>query len=398
MKTLFAEYAKAREHAPIHLTDGQGGERYCIYRYEEVAAALKNQRFGGAQTPRQLLRLLRWTGLAALANAAEFGFFASMNAPDHTRVRKVMEPTFSPRAVQAREPQIRRIVTQFLDRLDGQEEFDLVADFAAPLPAWVIADVFGFPPDERDAVRRWTDDLLPMVDPETRKNALWRSLKAFFKFRRRVLALAADRQTDPRQDLLTDLSAALHGTGTLTRDEMVGSAALALTAGHVTTRHLLTNCVRLLLENPDALERAKQSPDIFDTAVEEASRLLSPLQTTGRVMTEDVQLAGQTIPRGSKVRLFIGSANHDPRRFENPSAFDINRSVGRHLGYGGGIHHCLGIHLARVEVRIALEELFRRFPDLIAAEDGIEWGPSRKFLGVSRFRVRTTGDGRARNA
>ncbi|MDQ2091369.1 cytochrome P450 [Marimonas arenosa] len=389
MKALFDEYTKQREQAPIHIIDAPGGPRYCIYRYEDVAAAFKDQCFGGAQTPPHLLRLLRWIGLSALANAAEHGFFASLNAPDHTRIRKVMDPAFAPRAIKAREPLIEHIVGQFIDLLDGREEFDLVAEFAAPLPAWVIADVFGFPPAEMDSVRRWTDDLLPMVDPEVRKNTLLRSLMAFFKFRRRVLQLVAERNNDPKEDLLSALADAFHRSGTITRDEMVGSAALALTAGHVTTRHLLTNCVRLLLENPTALERAKQEPDTLETVIEETARLLSPLQTTGRVTTEDVELAGQKIPRGSKVRIFIGSANHDPRRFENPDEFDIDRAAARHMGFGGGIHYCIGIHLARVEVKIALRELFRRFPNLSPVEDGIHWGASRKFLGVSRFPVRT---------
>ena len=391
MKTLFDEYAKQREQAPIHIVDAPGGHRHCIYRYDDVAAAFKDQRFGGARTPPHVLRILRWIGLSTLANAAEQGFYASLDAPDHTRIRKVMDPTFAPRSVKAREPRITEIVGQFLVRLDGRREFDVVSDFAAPLPAWVIADLYGFPPPERDAVRRWTDDLLPMVDPEIRKNTFLRSLRAFFKFRGRVLQLTKLRKDDPRDDLLSALAEAYHRSGTINRDEMIGSAALALTAGHVTTRHLLTNCVRLLLENPAVLDQAKQNPELYETVVEESARLLSPIQTTGRVMAEDVELADQTIPRGAKVRLFIGAANHDPRRFENPESFDVDRAVGRHLGFGGGIHYCIGIHLARLEVKIALTELFRRFPNLRAVEGELQWGASRKFLGMSRFMVETNG-------
>ncbi|MEO0676351.1 MAG: cytochrome P450 [Pseudomonadota bacterium] len=391
MKTLFDEYADRREEASIQIVDAPGGERHCIYRYEDVSAALKDKRFGGAKTPPNVLKLLRRIGLSALANAAEHGFFASLDAPDHTRVRKVMDPTFAPRSVKARAPQITQIVHQFLDRLEGRAEFDLVADFAAPLPAWVIADLFGFPEEETDAVRRWTDDLLPMVDPEIRKNALLRSLWAFFKFRGRVIQIAKLRKDDPRDDLLSALAEAHHKTATITRDEMIGSAALALTAGHVTTRHLLTNCVRLLLDNPAVLERAQADPELYGVVVEESARLLSPLQTTGRVTTEEVELADQTIPQGAKVRLFIGAANHDPRRFEAPAAFDVDRGAGRHLGFGGGIHYCIGIHLARLEVKIALTELFRRFPDLRAVDDELDWGASRKFLGMTEFRVQTKG-------
>ncbi|MEM6728417.1 MAG: cytochrome P450 [Pseudomonadota bacterium] len=387
MKSLFDENAKLREQSPVHIVDGPGGLRYGIYGFDEVSAALKDRRFGAPQLPGRVLRLLRLVGLSALANAAEFGFFASLNAPDHTRVRKVMDPTFSPRAVKAREPQIRATVTEFLDRLEGRDTFDLVADFAAPLPAWIIADVFGFPPEERDAVRRWTDDLLPIVDAETRRNALVRSVMAFFRFRRRVLAIVRKRKDDPRDDLLSSLSEAYLKTRTITRDELVGSAALALTAGHVTTRHLLTNCVRLLLQNPDALARALSDDAALETVIEETTRLLSPIQTTGRVTTEEVDVAGHKIPKGAKIRLFLGSANHDARRFERPREIDVDQRVRRHLGYGGGIHFCLGIHLARVEVRIAIKELFRRFPNLAAIEEDVTWGRSTKFLGVERFPV-----------
>lgn len=388
MKSLYDEYATLREQAPIHIVSAPGGTRYCIYRYEDVAAAFKDQRFVGGQTPPHVLRLLRWIGLSALANAAEHGFFLSLQPPDHTRIRKVMEPAFAPRSVKAMEGRIEHLVALLLDRLDGQDEFDFVADFAAPLPARVIAEVFGFPPAEMDAVRRWTDDLLPMVDAETRKNSLFRGLISFFKFRRRVLTLVAERMSNPNGDLLSALAEAHHGSGIITRDELVGSAALVLTAGHVTTRHLLTNCVRLLIQNPGVLEEARQNPDAFDTVVEEVIRFVSPVQISARVMADDVECAGHKIPSEAKIRLFIGAANHDPRRFENPDVFDTDRATERHLGFGGGVHFCLGIHLARLEVKIALKEVFRRFPNLTAVENGTDWGPSRKFLGVSRFRVR----------
>ena len=231
-----------------------------------------------------------------------------------------------------------------------------------------------------------------MVDAETRgPMALLGSLIAFFRFRGRVLRLVAERKDNPKDDLLSALAGAHHGTGTLTRDEVVGAATLTLTAGHVTTRHLLTNSVHLLLQNPDVLAQAQQDPTGFDKITEEAIRLLSPLQTTGRVTTQDVEVAGRKIPAGSKIRLFLGAANHDPRRFKNPDKFDTERPNPRHLGFGGGIHYCIGIHLARVEVRIALRELFRRFPNLAAVDDGVKWGASRKFPGIATFRVRANG-------
>lgn len=388
MRSLHDEYAKLQAQDPIHIAEATGGPRYCVHRYDDVASALKNQRFGGAPMPPKTLRLLRWIGLSALAHAAQSGFYASLNAPDHTRIRKVMDPTFTPRAVQARAARIDAIVAAMLDRLTGRAEFDLVADFAAPLPAHIIADVFGFPGDEVEEVTRWTDALLPMVDPDIRQGALLQSLRAFYKFRRRVLDLTADRALAPQDDLLTALAQAQQD-GTLTRDEMVGSAALTLTAGHVTTRHLLTNAVRVLLDHPAVLERARQDPAAIDHVVEEVIRLNTPIQTTGRVTTDTVELAGQTIPEGAKIRLFLGAANHDPARFDCPAHFDIDRPDNRHLGFGGGIHQCIGIHLARVEVRIALGALFRRFPNLSAIENGVDWGPSRKFPGVERFMVRS---------
>ena len=151
----------------------------------------------------------------------------------------------------------------------------------------------------------------------------------------------------------------------------------------------MTSSVLLLLQNPTALEKAKSDHGIYDKIVEEAIRLLGPIQTAARVTTENVEFAGQDIPRGAKVRLFLGAANHDPRVFNNPNDFAFERSDKRHLGFRAGIHHCLGIHLARLEAKIALRALFQRFPDLTLVEDGICWGPSKKFLGVSRLLLRT---------
>ncbi|PWE28107.1 hypothetical protein DDZ14_19150, partial [Maritimibacter sp. 55A14] len=354
MDTPRQEHSDLQESDPVYATEAPGGRRYCLYRYADVSAAFKDKRFGAAPAPPHLLRALRCVGLSALANAVESGFLVSLNPPDHTRLRKVIEPFFLVRAIPAWKPRVETIVEDLLAPMGKSQQFDFIADFAAPLPTRVIAEMFGFPEQDVAPLKRWSDEMAALVDSDLQRSAFPRRLAAFLKFRRRVLQLVKERSQHPRDDLLSALANAYLVRGELTKDEVVGTAVFVLTAGHATTTHLIGSCLLILLKNPGVAARLREDPDLIDRVVEETLRLESTIQRTGRVLLEDVEIHGLRLPKGTKIRLMIGDANRDPLRFEHPGQFDIARHDKRHLGFGSGIHQCIGLHLARLEARIAI--------------------------------------------
>lgn len=386
---LYRDYCEHRDRAGIHVaTDTVGGPRYCLYRYADVAAAFKDPRFGAATAPLNLLRALRWMGFGALAEVVQSGLLVALNPPDHTRLRQIVEPFFRAREMEWLKPRVEQIVEQICHRVQKSGHFDLVADFAAPLPTRIIAELFGFPPGEQARLRQWADDLTPLMDSDLQRSALVRRVVAFRAFRRHVIDLVEMRRREPRKDLLSALAHAHYVTGNLSQAEVVGAAIFVLTAGHATTTHLIGSAMLTLLRHPREMERLRADPSLVDGATEEAFRFESPIQRTGRVLLEDIELHGRRIPRGAMMRLVIGAANRDPRRFENPDRFDILRSDNRHLGFGGGIHQCIGVPLARLEARMAIGALVRRFPRLERVSREIRWVKGTKFRGLAQLVVK----------
>ena len=387
--SLYREYRERLERAGVHVaTEAVGGPRYCLYRYADVAAAFKDPRFGAATAPLGVVRALRWMGLGAVAEVIQSGFFVALNPPAHTRLRQIVEPFFRSREMEWLMRRVEEIVEQTCDRVQKSGHFDLIADFAAPLPARIIAELVGFPPEEHAQLRQWADDLTALMDSDLQRSALVRRVRAFLAFRRHVIDLVEMRRREPRRDLLSAMAHAHWVTGSMSQAEVVGTAIFVLIAGHATTTHLIGTATLSLLKHPRELERLRADPRLIDGATEEAFRFDSPIQRTGRVLLEDVELHGRRIPRGALMRLVIGAANRDPRRFENPDQFDIRRTDNRHLGFGGGIHQCIGVPLARLEARMAIGALVRRFPRIECVGREIRWVKGTKFRGLARLVVR----------
>ena len=384
----YREHSEYHERARVHVVNAAGGPRYCLSRYIDVANAFKDPRFGAAPAPLNLRRALRWIGLGSIADVVEFGIVVAVNPPDHTRLRKVMEPFFRGRERRLKQ-RVDEITKQLLAPVQNQGGFDLIADFAAPLPIRIITELVGFPQSELSQLKQWSNDLAPLVDSDLQRSAFARGITAFLGFRRHVKELIRKRWREPRGDLLSALAHAHYVTGDLSQAEIVGTAAFVLIAGHATTTHLIGTGILSLLNFPQELNRLRSDPSLIGRAVEEMVRFNSPIQRTGRVLLEDIELHGQRIPRGSKVRLLIGAANRDPRRFENPEQFDILRARNNHVGFGGGIHQCIGLQLARIEAGIAISALVQRFPKLSRLTEEIRWVKGTKFRGLTEFVVKT---------
>jgi len=284
-----------------------------------------------------------------------------MDPPRHDQLRALVSRAFTPRRVAGLQDAVTRMAAELFDRLDeGSGSADFVADFAAILPAAVIADLLGVPAADRDRFRLWSSRLV-QVDvthgQTTDALAAAASIYAYFT------EFLADRRRAPREDLMSALvNATVDGVG-LTDDEVLGFCALLLVAGYETTTNLLGNSAVVLAQHPRTRRRLAADRTLLGPAVEELLRYDSPAQGLSRTLTRDVVLHETTMKRGDRVLLLFGSANRDERAFPDPDVFDVDRTCEHQVAFGRGIHFCLGAALARMEARIALNALLDKVPD-----------------------------------
>jgi len=287
--------------------------------------------------------------------------FLMMNPPDHTRLRKLVQPFFTPRALKDRTESIRRIVRQYLDRLDGQ--FDVISEFASQVPIQVIADLLGVPDLEKETFARWGTSLAETLDgvwSYKQLKALHATIEEYNEF---IDGLMEQRRRKPEDDIVSHL---VTQHDDLSREDLVATTGLLLFAGFETTVNLIGNGVLKAFENPHTVAPLAQSPEYAEGFVEEVLRLDPPVQYTIRWPKERLDLAGVSLPKGMPVMLMLAAANRDPRIFKDPLKFDPTRSNAReHLAFSAGIHYCIGAGLSRIEGTVALHELFKRFPDLV---------------------------------
>ncbi len=284
----------------------------------------------------------------------------SSDPPRHRQLRNLVTQAFTPKAVEDLAPSIRGIVDELLDQAEARGEMDLVADFATPLPVTVIAQLLGIPVSDRAKFKTWSDAVVSLSadrDGMSFGQAM-REMGAYF------MQMLAERRGQPRADLISGLLQAQVDGQHLTDMELLGFCALLLIAGNETTTNLLTNAVLCLDEDTQQRQQLLQDASLLAGAIEETLRYRSPVQSMFRSSTRDVQMGDQVIPAESPIVAWIGSANRDGSVFEHPDTFDLRRNTQKHLAFGYGIHFCLGAPLARLEARIALEALYRRFPHL----------------------------------
>ncbi|TMD02172.1 MAG: cytochrome P450 [Chloroflexi bacterium] len=369
------------------------GHAFVVTRYAEAAAVLRDERFvknvRTARDPGDLR--LPWAprSLRPLQNS-----MLDADGADHRRLRSLVQETFSPRYMAQLEPRIESVTADLLDRLDGATDVDLVAAFALPLPLTVIAEIMGVSERDRMRFRRWVGTLLgarPSTRPTLRMLMKLPDVLAMMRLLRR---LVAERRADPRDDLISRLAAPDAAGDRLDDDELLAMVFVLLIAGYETTVNLIATGTLLLLRNPDQLARLRSDPGRIGPAVEELLRLACPVDhASERYAREDVEVGGVTIPRGSLVLVGVASANTDGAQFTDAERLDLGRSENRHLSFGLGPHYCLGAPLARLEGRIAIGELVRRFPDLRLAvpPEQLRWRPGILLRGLVSLPVQVAG-------
>lgn len=290
--------------------------------------------------------------------------------PDHTRIRRLFAPAFTPKALAALEPRVIRLVDSLLDRCVDRGGVDVVDDFGAALPVQLIGDMLGVPPDERDPLRAWSLAILGALEPVPGPERLRAGNVAVEEFKAYLRRLIADRRRRPSTDpgeILSALIAAEDGGETLTEVELLHQCIFLLNAGHETTTNLIGNGIVALLDHEGELERLRAEPELITSAVEELLRYQSPNQLGNRRVIADAEVGGVPLPAGTLVTLGIGAANRDPAQFPDPDRLDLARTPNRHLAFIVGIHACAGMWLARMEGRVAIGRLVARFPRLRAA-------------------------------
>ena len=280
--------------------------------------------------------------------------------PDHTRLRRLLSRAFTPRAVTALEPRLRQLAEAMVDDLlYAGAEGDLVAQVAEPFPVTVIAELLGIPGEQRRDFKRWSDALVGALSGGWDPAQAQASIVEMFGY---LAGVVADRSAHPTDDLIGRLvaSAEHDEDEPLTAMEITMFAILLLVAGNETTTNLIGNGYQALIDHPDAARRLRADPSLVPAAIEEVLRYDGPIQALFRGATTDVEVAGTTIPQGATLMAAFAAANRDPAHFPNPDAFDLARRGHDHLGFGHGIHYCLGAALARLEARIVAETLLRR--------------------------------------
>ncbi|HEX9070076.1 MAG TPA: cytochrome P450 [Ktedonobacterales bacterium] len=370
-------YAQLREHDPLHwgmpFLATQPGAWY-VSRYEDVVrilkdpAFVKNQRTSSpTETPAPVPREIQF-----YAEMARHAILLN-DPPDHTRLRKLVSQAFTPRTVERMRAPITASAQALLDAAAAQGEVELLADFAFPLTLQVIAAMIGVPDDRRDLLSRWsrvlirTLDLAPSLDDFLAANQV--AYEAFDFFH----DLLAARRAHPADDLLSHLIAAHDHEDRLSEDELIVMCSLLLVAGFDTTVNLIGNGALALLQHPDQLALLREHPELLPSAIEELLRYEPSTQKALRYAATERELHGKRIGAGQAVIALLAAANRDPAVFPEPDRLDITRAENRHLGFGTGIHICLGAPLARLEGQIAISMLLRRFPRLALVDAMPAW-------------------------
>lgn len=355
-----AEYfGRALRDGPVQWSDAQ--RAWVALSHAEVEAGFRDTERLSAERSGAFARAARGRS-EAFARAVELltGWMNFRDPPAHTRLREPVKGAFTPRAVSSLEARVQQIVDATIDRFDG-DVVDLNAAFAHPIPALVIAAILGAESEDRERFEGWSDDIgrlvFAMEPGKVDERPVNRAVAEFTSFFGRLIERERSEPTG------SVLSAIVHSdVGQLSEMELVGACTLILFGGHETTTTLLANALCILLERPDLVAWLRSNPGRTSEAVEEFLRVCGPARSMPRKVARTHERGGQTLQAGQNMFLGIVAANHDPAVFANPGEVDFTRDPNPHLGFGWGLHFCLGANLARLEARIALRTLFERFP------------------------------------
>ncbi|MFE4800224.1 cytochrome P450 [Streptomyces sp. NPDC056708] len=383
----YPAYAALRAAGRVHYFEPT--DQWLVPHHFDVSALLRDRRLG-----RTYLHRFTHEEFGRTPPPAEHEPFHTLNgqglldleAPDHTRIRRLVSKAFTPRTVEQLVPTVRRLAAGLVDSFVEAGGGDLLTAVAEPLPVAVIAEMLGIPESDRAPLRPWSAAICGMFELNPSDDTARAAVRASLDFSAYLRELIKERRKNPGTDLISALIAAHDEGERLSEQEMISTCVLLLNAGHEATVNTTVNGWWTLLRQPEQLAALRTDHGLLPTAIEELMRYDTPLQMFERWVLDDIEIDGTVIPRGSEVALLFGSANRDPARFPAPDTLDLARRENPHITFGAGIHFCLGAPLARVELAASFGELLRRAPNLrLAAEP--EWNPGYVIRGLKELRV-----------
>ena len=372
--------AAMRASDPIHWSEAQ--RAWLVTGYDDIVAAFSDARLSSDR----VRPLLASMGQAQPDDTARrvmellTGWMVVTDPPEHTRLRRLAANAFNPRRVAAMDGRIKGLVDELLTEFIAAGHTDLIGGFTFPLPATVIAELLGAPPEDRERFRHWSEDLAQVAfgaGGEGKAERHERGMRGLQELLDYFGGLIEEARADPGGENM--IAGLLEGDGkgnVLEPEEMKAMLALMLFAGHETTTNLIATSTVLLLQRPDQLALLDAQPELINQAVEETLRYEGAIRVLIRWVTEDFIWHGKEIRAGQRVFLLLGGANRDPAKFADPDRLDITRKPNPHVAFGKGVHACIGAQLARIETRIALAAIFDRLPGLRLAEQDFAWAPN----------------------
>jgi cytochrome P450 len=377
-------YRRLRESDPVHWNPPG---IWVLTRHADVVAVLKNPHVSSDFRNSDLYVAFR----QMMGDEAPRERISSMlfrDPPDHTRLRALVTKAFTAKRIEDLRPRMQQIVDQLVAAAIEQGEVDLVADLAYPLPVQLICEMLGVPAEDHHRFHAWSADMVSTLDPMASAEVMDRAMASGEAFDAYFRDLIARRRHGGDDDLLSALVAAEQDGGRLSQEELLIQLQLLLVAGHETTVHLIAGGMLSLLRHPGELERLRADPSLIRPGVEELVRHAAPVQLTGRIPMRDTEIGGRTILRGQQLVALIGAANRDPEQFPEPDRLDLTRQPNRHVGFGGGIHHCLGAALARAEAQVAIGALVGRSSSIELLVEEPEWRQTITLRGPASLPVR----------
>ena len=377
-------YRELRERDPVHWDPYM--HAWVVTSYSEVVTVLNEYSADRTPSPDFLDR----SGLSFMTPFAEMMLrqMMFMDGEMHTRLRGLCAAAFTPRRVQKMHEVILSVADELLDSFIASGRMDMVADFAAPLPAIVTAKMLDLPVDDSREVGAWVLDIAEILgNVQHHPDRMAKSVQSLEKLKSYVAAKLMEQRSCPTDEFIHSLMNAEINGARLTDDEVIANTIITLIGGHETTTNLIASGFLALVNRPQCFEQLQKHPEIAKSAVEELLRFVSPVQHTARIAPSDMRLGEKTIQKGSKVVAVLAAANRDPARFADPDNLDLRRPDNKHLAFGWGAHFCFGAPLARMEGKIAFNALLRRILNPVLLEKNLEWRTNAGLRGLTMLNI-----------
>jgi cytochrome P450 len=377
-------YHKLRSEDPVHWD--RFLHTWVVTRYPDVLNVLHS--FSADRTPSpEQLTAMGLSGLNAIAKVMVKQMLF-MDAPAHTRLRGLASVAFTPQRVRMLRTHIQEIADDLLDRVQGRGQMDVIADFAAPMPAIVTAEMLGVPTEDHSDLKKWSADFAEMLGNfQHNPDRIPRVLESTNNLTNYFRDAIAGMRENPREGLIHSFMTAELDGDRLSEEEIIANCVVTMVGGQETTTNLIGNGLLTLMRNPEQLARLRDNPNLIPSAVEELLRYESPSQHTGRIAREDVEIGGKQIRKGQAVMAIMAAANRDPERFPEPDELILDRPDNKHLAFGWSSHFCFGAPLARLEGQIAFETILRRLPNLEVVPGPLTWRTNSGLRGLTALPV-----------